>query len=91
MHVPAMVIGVGRQVMFIALQVKELVGPPNDGVLVNGDSGNDIELFAVPGVRGCMVVNAHPELKKWCDAHPSPNLFQVYLHLCIGMTAVLAQ
>ena len=71
--------------------MKELVGTPKDGVLVNGDSGNDIELFAVPGVRGCMVVNAHPELKKWCDAHPSPNLFQVYLHLCIGMTVVLAQ
>lgn len=67
------------------------MGAPKDGVLVNGDSGNDIELFAVPGVRGCMVANAHPELKKWCHAHPSPNLFQVYLHLCIGMTAVLAQ
>ena len=61
----------------VCLQVKELVGAPKDGVLVNGDSGNDIELFAVPHVRGCMVVNAHPELKKWCDAHPSPNLFQV--------------
>lgn len=60
-----------------AMQVGELVGAPKDGVLVNGDSGNDIELFAVPGVRGCMVVNAHPELKKWCDAHPSNNLFQV--------------
>lgn len=59
------------------MQVEELVGAPKDGVLVNGDSGNDIELFAVPGVRGCMVVNAHPELKKWCDAHPSSNLFQV--------------
>ena len=61
----------------MCLKVQELVGPPKDGVLVNGDSGNDIELFAVPGVRGCMVVNAHPELKKWCDAHPSSNLFQV--------------
>ena len=59
------------------MQVEELVGAPTDGVLVNGDSGNDIELFAVPGVRGCMVLNAHPELKKWCDAHPSSNLFQV--------------
>lgn len=69
-----------------AVQVKELVGAPKDGVLVNGDSGNDIELFAVPDVRGCMVVNAHPELKKWCDAHPSSNLFQV-LPLPITETA----
>ncbi len=33
----------------------------------------------------------HGNLFCICDAHPSPNLFQVYLHLCIGMTAVLAQ
>ena len=42
-----------------------------------GDSGNDIELFAVPGVRGCMVANAHPELREYCDAHASDNIFQV--------------
>ncbi len=65
------------------LQVKELVGAPKDGVLVNGDSGNDIELFAVPGVRGCQVVNAHPELKKWCDAHPSSSLFQVHSRMLV--------
>ncbi len=60
------------------MQIKAAVGAPKDGVLVNGDSGNDIELFAVPGVRGCMVSNAHPELKKWCDAHKSPNLYKVH-------------
>ena len=60
------------------MQIKAAVGAPKDGVLVNGDSGNDIELFAVPGVRGCMVSNAHPELRKWCDAHKSPNLYKVH-------------
>ena len=57
-------------------QIEEAGTAPKDGVMVCGDSGNDIELFAVPGVRGCMVVNAHPELRAWCDAHPSPSLFQ---------------
>ena len=58
-------------------QIGEAGTAPTDGVMVCGDSGNDIELFAVPGVRGCMVVNAHDELRAWCDAHPSPSLFQV--------------
>lgn len=45
------------------------VPPPLQGVQVNGDSGNDIELLAVPGVYGCMVANAHPELREWVDKH----------------------
>ncbi len=48
------------------------MGAPKYGVLVN----NDIELFAVPGVRGFMVVSAHLELKLWCDAQPCPNLLR---------------
>lgn len=58
-------------------QMDKGVGRPQDGVLVCGDSGNDIELFAVPGVHGCMVANAHPELRAWCDAHAADTLFQV--------------
>ena len=61
------------------------MGAPEDGVLVNGDSGNDIELFAVPGVRGTMVSNAHPELREWVEAHASPNIFQAssrHMHWC---------
>jgi phosphoserine phosphatase len=63
-------------------QIDEAGTAPKDGVMVCGDSGNDIELFAVPGVRGCMVVNAHPELRKWCDAHRSPTLFQARTCCC---------
>ena len=66
-----------RQEQDMGMQIEEAGTAPKDGVMVCGDSGNDIELFAVPGVRGCMVVNAHPELRAWCDAHPSPSLFQV--------------
>ena len=58
-------------------QVEKHGGMPMDGVLVNGDSGNDVELFAVPGVRGTMVANAHPELREWCEAHASNRIFPV--------------
>ncbi|KAK9799820.1 hypothetical protein WJX73_004740 [Symbiochloris irregularis] len=66
----------GKGLEFLLEEIEELVGLPPDGVMVCGDSGNDIELFAVPDARGCMVANAHPELKQWCDAHASSNLFQ---------------
>lgn len=61
----------------LRLQIEKVGGWPREGVLVNGDSGNDVELFAVPRVRGCMVANAHPELRDWCTANASPNIFQV--------------
>lgn len=49
---------------------------PSEGIQVNGDSGNDAELFEVPGVYGCVVSNAMPELAAWADAHPSDKLFR---------------
>ncbi|MBK6688942.1 MAG: HAD-IIB family hydrolase [Deltaproteobacteria bacterium] len=38
------------------------LGISSDSVLVAGDSGNDSSLFHLPGVRGIVVENAHPEL-----------------------------
>jgi len=35
----------------------------------------------VPGVRGTMVSNAHPELRQWVEANQSPNIFQVHVAL----------
>lgn len=65
-----------------SVQIEKGAGLPSDGVMVCGDSGNDIELFAVPNVRGCMVSNAHPELRKYCEDHASPSIFQVMHWLC---------
>lgn len=38
------------------------VGIPLSSVVVAGDTGNDSSMFLLPGVRGIVVENAHPEL-----------------------------
>ena len=38
------------------------VGVPAGAILVAGDSGNDSAMFRIPGVRGIVVENAHPDL-----------------------------
>ncbi|KAK9861895.1 hypothetical protein WJX84_012057 [Apatococcus fuscideae] len=66
----------GKALDFLLQQMKKQGSYPRDGVLVNGDSGNDIELFVVKGVKGCIVSNAHAELRQW---HESNNFDSVFL------------
>lgn len=79
----------GEALKFLLKQIEAGGGWPTDGVMVCGDSGNDAELFAVPGVRGCMVVNAHPELRKFCDQRLSEDLFQASKRCSGGIAEAL--
>lgn len=65
----------GKALSFLLKQFEGGPGLPEAGVMVCGDSGNDIELFAVPGVHGCMVANAHKELRDWCEANGHDRIF----------------
>jgi sucrose-6F-phosphate phosphohydrolase len=66
----------GKALSFLLEQVEMQVGArPTKGVLACGDSGNDQELFEVPGVYGCMVANAHPELVEWTAANGHDRIF----------------
>ncbi|GAB4813979.1 hypothetical protein N2152v2_001025 [Parachlorella kessleri] len=66
----------GKALAFLLQQLDSAGGRPSSGVLVCGDSGNDVELFAVAGVHGCMVANAHSELRDWCEEHGTDKLFK---------------
>lgn len=69
----------GKALSFLLQQLEKGMGGSRPArVLVAGDSGNDIDLFAVAGVEGCLVANAHPELREWCEAQEqehSKNIF----------------
>jgi hydroxymethylpyrimidine pyrophosphatase-like HAD family hydrolase len=45
---------------------------------VNGDSGNDEELFDVEHVKGCIVANAKFELLRYAEANShKQNIYKV--------------
>eukprot|EP01025_Chloroclados_australasicus_P041896 TRINITY_DN44680_c0_g1_i3.p1 TRINITY_DN44680_c0_g1~~TRINITY_DN44680_c0_g1_i3.p1 ORF type:complete len:366 (-),score=35.64 TRINITY_DN44680_c0_g1_i3:75-1172(-) len=54
-------------------------------IQVNGDSGNDAELFEAPDVYGCIVSNAMAELVKWADANPNPNVLRATQRCAAGI------
>ena len=47
---------------------------PPARVLVAGDTGNDVDMFNVEGVRGVAVGNAHPELLAALDGAPASRV-----------------
>ncbi|CAD7699281.1 unnamed protein product [Ostreobium quekettii] len=81
--------GKGKALEFILGQLREEGRYPKDGVQVNGDSGNDIEMFEVDGVRSCVVSNAHTEVREWCDAHKTPSIFQATKRCAAGIMEAL--
>jgi hypothetical protein len=68
----------GRALEYLLEKLAEASGggAPPAGVLAAGDSGNDVELLAVPSARGCVVANAHVELREWAAAHAGPDVFE---------------
>jgi sucrose-6-phosphatase len=59
--------GKGQACAWVLDLMEQGAGRPSVGTLVCGDSGNDRDLFIVPGVVGVAVRNAHPELRAFVE------------------------
>jgi hypothetical protein len=67
----------------------EVRGDVAERTLACGDSGNDIFLLAVEGVRACAVGSAQPELRAWCEEHRSARIYAARAHCADGIVEAM--